>query len=230
MRASILLSIDILSRCTNIFLTCCQNKVKCSRQLKKRVKLFAERNYSRPFALFFSARFAHKNIGRKYMIKRLVLLVSALFVLALTAGAQTPTPTTTTNTAATADTAAKKPPVFRPTKDQISQVQKILKEKKFYDGDATGAYNDPTREGIKTFQKGNGLKETGTLNRATLEKFGVALTDAQKAIPVSQGSYASGPKDTSTDKPAKTSDTSGNAAKRPAPFRANSDQIKAAQK
>ena len=164
------------------------------------------------------------------MMKRLVLLVSALFVFALAMGAQTPTPTTTTNTAATADTAAKKPPVFRPTKDQISQVQKILKEKKFYDGDATGAYNDPTREGIKTFQKGNGLKETGTLNRATLEKFGVALTDAQKAIPVSQGSYASGPKDTSTDKPAKTSDTSGNAAKRPAPFRANSDQIKAAQK
>ena len=168
------------------------------------------------------------------MMKRFVLLVSALFVFVAASAAQTPTASRAASTTSTTDTAAKKPPVFRPTKDQILQVQKILKEKKFYDGEATGVYNDPTREGIKTFQKGNGLNETGTLNRATLEKFGVTLTVAQKEIPVSSGSYASGPKDTSTDKPTNTSSTSTNASvnapKRPAPFRANGDQIKAAQK
>ncbi|HYJ92609.1 MAG TPA: peptidoglycan-binding domain-containing protein [Pyrinomonadaceae bacterium] len=115
----------------------------------------------------------------------------------------------------------KRPPIFRPTKDQITQVQKILKEKKLYSGDATGAYNDETRSAIKNFQKDNSLKETGTLNRATLEKFGVALTDSQKAIPVSQSSFAS----SSTDKTSSsTKSTSGPI------FRATSDQIKAAQK
>src|SRR5262249_16107863 len=77
----------------------------------------------------------------------------------------------------------------RPTKDQIKQVQQILINKKLYTGEASGTYNDATRDGIKSFQKDNGLKQTGTLNRATLEKFGVELTDTQKAIPPSPNSY-----------------------------------------
>ena len=84
---------------------------------------------------------------------------------------------------------AKKAPIFRPTKDQIKQVQQILKDKKLYTAEASGKYDDDTRAGIKSFQKDSGLKQTGTLNRATLEKFGVELTEAQKAIPVSPNSY-----------------------------------------
>jgi len=110
------------------------------------------------------------------------------------------------------------------------EVQKILVGKKLYSGQPSGKYDDGTREGIKSFQKDNGLKETGTLNRATLEKFGVALTDKQKLIPVSQNSFAS-----ADDSKAKTSKTSSSASttdgpKRPAPFRAGTDQITAAQK
>ncbi len=135
---------------------------------------------------------------------------------------------------------AKKPAVFRPTKDQIMQVQGILKTKKLYSGEADGKYNDATRDGIKSFQKDNGLKETGTLNRATLEKFGVELTESQKLTPVSDSSFAAEKPAKETSKTTKTSTTkaaasvsvasSTDGAKRPAPFRATKDQIIDAQK
>ncbi len=72
---------------------------------------------------------------------------------------------------ATADAAKpKRRRIFRANKDQITQVQKMLKEKGMYSGAATGKLSKTTRESIKTFQKGSDFKETGTLNRATLEK------------------------------------------------------------
>src|SRR5689334_21804180 len=119
-------------------------------------------------------------------MKRTLFLVAAFVCLMIPAFGQGDAMTVPNAKPATA---VKKPPVFRPTKDQISKVQKILIDKKLYTGEASGSYNDATRAGIKSFQKDNGLKETGTLNRATLEKFGVELTDAQKAIPVSQSSF-----------------------------------------
>jgi len=121
-------------------------------------------------------------------MKRIFILVLSLFVLSVGAFAQNSN-TSAASTANTAANTAKRGPVFRPTKDQIKQVQQILIDKKLYSGEASGTYNDATREGIKSFQKDNGLKQTGTLNRATLEKFGVALTDTQKAIPVSPNSF-----------------------------------------
>lgn len=165
------------------------------------------------------------------MLRKLLVAISASLLFAIAVCSQdmsTATKTSTTNSTAS------KGPVFRPTKDQIKQVQTMLKDKKLYTGEASGTYNDDTRTGIKSLQKENGLKETGTLNRATLEKFGVTLTDTQKAIPVSPGSFASATKNTTSSKStASTSSkatTSGAAPKKPAPFRANGDQIKAAQK
>ncbi len=159
------------------------------------------------------------------MLKRTFLFISVSLLFAMTAFAQGSTTSNSTTTAATTTTTKKKPPVFRPSKDQIIQVQIKLKDKKLYAGEATGKYNDETRAGIKSFQKGNGLKETGTLNRATLEKFEVELTDSQKLIPVSQSSFGS----TETDKAA--TGTSKSTSKTKAPiFRATVDQIKAAQK
>ena len=178
-------------------------------------------------------------IWRIIMLRKLLLVISASLFFAAAVVAQG-TSSSTASTSANTST-AKKPAVFRPTKDQIKQVQTILKEKKLYDGEASGTYNDSTRAGIKSFQKDNGLKETGTLNRATLEKFGVALTDAQKAIPASPNSYASTTANTSTTKPASKTpktkpagttpaSTSGGGPKKAPPFRATLDQIKAAQK
>ena len=109
------------------------------------------------------------------------------------------------------------PKVFRATKDQIKEVQSKLKAANLYAGDATGTLDDTTRNAIKQWQGDNGLKKTGTLNRATLEKMGVELTDTQKMIPASESSFAVEKKDTA-EKPKRTI------------FRATKDQIVEAQK
>src|SRR5215831_4084230 len=160
-------------------------------------------------------------------MKTALLLIAANLFFTSSLFAQGSGSTTTAASSSTASSTAKKPAIFRPTKDQIVQVQKILKDKKLYSGEATGKYDDATRAGIKSFQKDNGLKETGTLNRATLEKFGVQLTDAQKAIPVSENSFATADDKTkSSDAKSKPTKASSNKTI----FRATSDQIKAAQK
>ena len=74
----------------------------------------------------------------------------------------------------------KRGPVFRATKDQIREVQKMLSTKKLYAGDETGKLNKETRTAIKSWQKSNGIKVTGTLNKVTLEAMGIALTEKQK--------------------------------------------------
>ena len=128
--------------------------------------------------------------------------------------------------------AEEKRTIFRPTKDQIRQAQALLKEKSLYKGEASGTYNDETRAAIRSFQKDGGLKETGTLNRATLEKMNIELTESQKAIPASESSYASA----EPEKAVKSQTASGPAAstepkpKKPAIFRATRDQIMEAQK
>ena len=157
-------------------------------------------------------------------MKKIFLAFSIVALACITALAQ-PSSMSTSSKSTSSSSAKSRGPVFRPTKDQIQQVQQILKDKKLYGATPSGKYDDDTRSGIKSFQKDNGLKQTGTLNRATLEKFGVTLTDAQKAIPVDPNSFASAD-DGKTSKPTKSSD----GPKRPAPFRANSDQITAAQK
>jgi peptidoglycan hydrolase-like protein with peptidoglycan-binding domain len=135
---------------------------------------------------------------------------------------------TVADTGSSTASSSKRGPVFRPTKDQIKQVQAMLKTKTLYSGEASGTYNEETRAGIRSFQKDNGLSQTGTLNRATLEKMGVALTDSQKAIPVSESSYATNePKERSAKTGASGSDAS---PKKPAVFRATADQIKEAQR
>jgi hypothetical protein len=39
-----------------------------------------------------------------------------------------------------------------------------------------------TRAGLKDYQKAEGLKVTGTLNKTTLMKMGIELTDKQKTM------------------------------------------------
>jgi peptidoglycan hydrolase-like protein with peptidoglycan-binding domain len=141
-------------------------------------------------------------------MRRLAVAVFTIALLSLAATAQGPGAGTTESKQA--------PKVFRANKDQITQVQAKLKSANMYTGEATGKLDDATRTGVKTWQGGNGLKKTGTLNRATLEKMGIALTESQKLIPISDSSYASsGKKD-------------ANESKRVI-FRATKDQIAAAQ-
>src|SRR6476661_840678 len=157
------------------------------------------------------------------MMKKLLFVVLISALCAVSMSAQTAAPASGPAPAA-ADTPAKpkRGPVFRATKAQVKEVQTMLKDKKLYSGEATGTLDDSTRTSIKSFQKDNGLIETGTLNRATLEKMSIELTDTQKAIPVSQNSFAAADKSDS-----KTAST--DAKPKRVIFRATKDQVTEAQ-
>jgi peptidoglycan hydrolase-like protein with peptidoglycan-binding domain len=116
-------------------------------------------------------------------MRKLVTPFLALLLLTTIAAAQN------TNSPAAAPTAnanvrERKPrgPVFRATKEQIKQTQALLKQRGHYAGAATGKLDDDTRAGLRKFQTAENLKVTGTLNAATLDKLGLALTDRQREI------------------------------------------------
>jgi peptidoglycan hydrolase-like protein with peptidoglycan-binding domain len=115
--------------------------------------------------------------------------------------------------------AEKRGPIFRANKDQVNAAQAKLKTKGIYTGEATGKLDDATRAALKSFQKESGLNPTGTLNRATLEKMSIELTEQQKQIPIPESSYAkAGASGSNGDKPARSV------------FRATKEQISEAQR
>lgn len=94
-----------------------------------------------------------------------------------------PTGLTTQTQKSNANTTKKKRgPVFRANKDQIKQAQAILKTRGFFAGEDTGKLDPDTRAGLKKYQEAESLKVTGTLNKVTLEKMGIVLTDKQKVM------------------------------------------------
>ena len=111
------------------------------------------------------------------MKKFLTLTLLSLCLFTTAATAQTTTTSTQTGTKQT-----KRGPVFRATKDQINQAQAILKTRGFYDGEQIGKLDEATREGLRKYQRAEGLKVTGTLNKITLQKMNIALTDKQKSM------------------------------------------------
>jgi peptidoglycan hydrolase-like protein with peptidoglycan-binding domain len=115
------------------------------------------------------------------MKKILSTILSLIVVSAVATAAQNSNSSTTTNTSTT-KTVKKRGPIFRANKDQIKEAQGILKTRGFYSGEQTGKLDPDTRAGLKKYQAAETLKVTGTLNKVTLEKMGVALTDKQKAM------------------------------------------------
>lgn len=110
-------------------------------------------------------------------------ILSALLLLSVPAAAQNANSSTTA--AATSNANAKttrRGPVFRANKEQIKQAQALLKQRGHYAGEQTGKLDDPTREALRKYQQAEGLKVTGTLNAATLERMNITLTDRQKEI------------------------------------------------
>lgn len=114
-------------------------------------------------------------------------VAAAVLLLAFSVGAvarnETAGQANTNNSTQNASTKKKRGPVFRANKDQVKQAQAILKERGFYAGEQTGKLDPDTRAGLKKYQEAESVKVTGTLNRLTLEKMGIALTDKQKAMP-----------------------------------------------
>ena len=118
------------------------------------------------------------------MKKLLLVVLSLLLAFSLTAATQNKNANKNANgsTNSNKSTNANRKPIFRATADQIKQAQALLKQRTFYNGEQTGKLDSDTREGLKKYQQAESLKVTGTLNKVTLEKMGVALTDKQKAM------------------------------------------------
>lgn len=116
-------------------------------------------------------------------MKKTLTTLFALLLLSAPAAAQNSN--SSTAAAGNSNSNSKTPrrgPVFRATKDQIKQAQALLKQRGHYAGDQTGKLDDPTRDALRKYQQAEGIKVTGTLNAATLEKMNIALTDRQKEI------------------------------------------------
>lgn len=110
----------------------------------------------------------------------LTLTLLLLCVFSTSVLAQNSTSSTSNKTGTKQGT--KRGPVFRATKEQINQAQAILKERGFYSGEQLGKLDDATRDGLRKYQQAEGLKVTGTLNKITLEKMNIPLTEKQKSM------------------------------------------------
>ena len=142
-------------------------------------------------------------------MKKTFICLSVILSLCVFINAQS---TTTSKTqSGTTSVAKTKKPTFRANKDQILQAQKLLKVTE------TGKLSKEDKVILKTYQTENGLKANGSLNRATLEKMGIDLTDKQKLIPVDPNSFAK-------EKSSKTTTKKGPV------FKATKDQVMQAQK
>ncbi|MCP9494430.1 MAG: peptidoglycan-binding protein [Pyrinomonadaceae bacterium MAG19_C2-C3] len=76
----------------------------------------------------------------------------------------------------------KRGPVFRANQEQVAQAVKLLRDRQMYTGEDSKKLTPDIRAGLKKYQEAEGIKPTGTLNKATLEKMNIALTDKQKAM------------------------------------------------
>jgi len=108
-----------------------------------------------------------------------ILTLTLLLLCVFTAGVQAQNSTSTSTKSGTKQ-GTKRGPIFRATKEQINQAQAILKERGFYGGEQLGKLDDATRDGLRKYQQAEGLKVTGTLNKVTLEKMNITLTEKQK--------------------------------------------------
>src|ERR1051325_11306472 len=125
-----------------------------------------------------------RHLRRMNMKKLPWAVLSLLLLLSIAIVAQNSNTNTNKNgnKSATRNSNANRGPIFRANSDQIKQAQTMLKQRNFYVGDQTGKLDTATRAGLKQYQQAEGLKVTGTLNKATLEKMGITLTDKQRTM------------------------------------------------
>ncbi|HEX8127591.1 MAG TPA: peptidoglycan-binding domain-containing protein [Pyrinomonadaceae bacterium] len=114
------------------------------------------------------------------MRRLLVAFLTLLCIASISLAAHHASPPNAAQAGANAKPAVKRGPVFRSTKEQIKQAQALLRTRGFYAGQDDGKLSADTRAALRKYQEAEGLKVTGTLNKATLERMGVTLTDRQK--------------------------------------------------
>ena len=119
------------------------------------------------------------------MKKLPLVVVSVLLVISVATAAQNQNANTNANAGATnsnKSTNTKRSPIFRATADQIKQAQAILKQRGLFAGEPTGKLDSDTRAGLRKYQQAESLKVTGTLNKVTLGKMGITLSERQMTM------------------------------------------------
>ena len=74
----------------------------------------------------------------------------------------------------------------------VKKVQQRLKKLGYYTGSADGDYGGGTKAAVKNFQKRNGLKATGTVNKKTLSKLNSSGAKKAKASDAAGGDSGKG--------------------------------------
>ncbi len=64
------------------------------------------------------------------------------------------------------------------SRDEVKKVQEALKSKGEDPGNVDGVMGKKTKEALRDFQKTNGLKVTGAMDRETANKLGVEMASA----------------------------------------------------
>ena len=138
---------------------------------------------------FIILRIEHGPLNRKENnMKKLPLVALSVLAISFAGAAQNQNANANANANANSSananksTNANRSPIFRATADQIKQAQAILKQRGFYNGEPVGKLDTDTRAGLRKYQQAEGLKVTGTLNKVTLVKMGIPLTERQKAM------------------------------------------------
>ncbi|MBX7219187.1 MAG: peptidoglycan-binding protein [Blastocatellia bacterium] len=72
-----------------------------------------------------------------------------------------------------APAAPRTPPRAQIPEERVSEIQQALKKTGFYQGEVTGTYDTATREAMSSYQRANGLKETGMPTAQALMKLGL---------------------------------------------------------
>ncbi len=70
--------------------------------------------------------------------------------------------------------------------DEVKKIQEALKSKGDDPGAIDGRMGRKTHAALRAFQKSNGLKVTGSLDKETADKLGVQLTTSSETQPVKE--------------------------------------------
>lgn len=64
---------------------------------------------------------------------------------------------------------------------EVEEIQRVLAERGIFKGEITGYYGAQTEEAVRTFQKQQGLNQTGIADDATLKRLGITIGSLPEA-------------------------------------------------
>ena len=73
---------------------------------------------------------------------------------------------------------------------EVEEIQRVLKERGIFKGEITGYYGAQTAQAVSTFQRQQGLPETGIADQTTLKRMGITIGTLPEATDANVGLLA----------------------------------------